>query len=343
MSKYERDKLSLDNQVVKSNKMIQGKYKMSALEQKLVLTLCSKITSEDDMFLEFSMSVNEFANFLGIDNKDYEFNRTLKRKCKILNNKDIEMNLGTKENPDWLFFHWFEYIRYIPGTATIKMKFSPVLEPYLLNIKETYTKYRLGYVIHFKSEYSFRFYEIMKQYEAIGERTITIEEIRELLMLENDKYAKYSHLKARVIQKSIEEINKYSDIKINLEKEEKEGKKVVGLVFSINKNDYKSPIDNWLEYEKYEKKTKKELQQILNNLILARYKTNLRKTTTDLFCKEAILQLIMELKNDEYENSNIKFPIPYFTGVLQKKEKQFTGKDITKTEIRRYEIENMDL
>ena len=158
MKPYERDKLSLDNQVVKANTMIQGKYKMSALEQKLVLTLCSKITSNDDMFMEFTMTVNEFANFLGIDNKNYEFNRTLKRKCKILNNKDIEMNIGTKENPDWLFFHWFEYIRYIPGNATIKMKFSPVLEPYLLSIKETYTKYRLGYVINFKSEYSFRMY-----------------------------------------------------------------------------------------------------------------------------------------------------------------------------------------
>ena len=339
MGRYERDKLSLDNQVVKSNKMIQGKYKMSALEQKLVLTLCSKIKSDDDMFMEFTMTVNEFANFLGIDNKDYEFNRTLKRKCKILNNKDIEMNLGTKENPDWLFFHWFEYIRYIPGTATIKMKFSPVLEPYLLNLKETYTKYRLGYVINFKSEYSFRFYEIMKQYESIGERTITIEEIKDLLMIDKDKYTKYSHLKAKVIQKSIEEINKYSDIKINLEKEEKEGKKVVGLVFSINKNDYRYPVDNWLEYEKYNKKTKEELQTILDNLILARYKIHLSNNSTDLFCKEAILELIMELKSNEYENTNIKYPIPYFTAVLQEKEKKLTGKEITKTQLRRHEIE----
>lgn len=338
MGKYERDKLSLDNQVVKSNKMIQGKYKMSALEQKLVLTLCSKIKSDDDMFMEFSMTVNEFSNFLGIDNKDYEFNRTLKRKCKILNNKDIEMNLGTKENPDWLFFHWFEYIRYIPGTATIKMKFSPVLEPYLLNLKETYTKYRLGYVINFKSEYSFRFYEIMKQYEQIGERTVTIDEIKELLMIDKEKYTKYSHLKAKVIQKAIEEINKYSDIKINLEKEEKERKKVVGLVFSINKNDYRYPVENYLEYEKYSKKTKKELQEILNNLILARYKVHLNNSSTDLFCKEAILELIIDLKNNEFEKANIKYPVPYFISVLQEKEKKLTGKEITKTEIRRYEI-----
>lgn len=99
MAKYERDKLSLNNQVVKSNKIVQGKYKMSALEHKLVLTLCSKISSEDEMFNEFSMTANEFANFLGVDNKDYEFNRTLKKKCKDLNSKDIEINLRNKTKP----------------------------------------------------------------------------------------------------------------------------------------------------------------------------------------------------------------------------------------------------
>lgn len=179
----------------------------------------------------------------------------------------------------------------------------------------------------------------MKQYETIGERTITIEEIKDLLMIDSDKYTKYSHLKAKVIQKAIEEINRYSDIKVELQKEEKEGKKVVGLVFSINKSDYRYPVDNWLEFENYNKKTKEELQKILDSLIQARYKIHFDTNRTDLFCKEAILQLIMELKNNDFENTAIKYPIPYFTGVLQEKEKQFTGKEITKTQLRRHEIE----
>lgn len=219
------------------------------------------------------------------------------------------------------------------------MKFSPVLEPYLLSIKEAYTKYKLGYVIHFTGAHSFRFYELMKQYEKIGERTITIEEIRELLMLEENKYTKYNHLKTRVIQKAIEEINKYSDIKVELEKEEKEGKRVVGLVFSINKNDYTYPIDNYLEYESYNKKTKRELQECLSDLIMARYKQPFELTRSDLFCKETILELVMDLKYNEFEKSNIEHPIPYFTGVLQNKEKKLTGKEISKTQIRRHEAE----
>lgn len=50
------------------------------------------------------MTANEFANFLGIENKDYEFNRTLKRKCKVLNNKDIEMNLRNERQSRLVIF-----------------------------------------------------------------------------------------------------------------------------------------------------------------------------------------------------------------------------------------------
>lgn len=113
------------------------------------------------------------------------------------------------------------------------------------------------------------------------------------------------------------------------------------MVFSINANNYKYPIDNWLEFEEYKKKTKKELQEILKNIILSQYKIEFSETKSDLFSKETILELVLELKNKEYENFRIKFPIPYFTKVLQEKEKKITGKEISNTEIRKYEIETL--
>ena len=36
----------------------------------------------------------------------------------------------------------------------------------------------------------------------------------------------------------------------------------------------------------------------------------------------------MELKYNEFEDTNIKYPIPYFTGVLQNKEKKLTAHTI---------------
>lgn len=200
-----------------------------------------------------------------------------------------------------------------------------------------------GYVINFKNQYSFRLYELLKSYEKVGERTLLIEELRAYMNLEENQFERYTQLKNRVILKCIEEINQYSDIRVELKKEEKDKQKVIGLVFEIRKNNYKYPMDELLEYDKYNKKTKGELQKILNSIILARYKTLLKEETTDLFCKEAIIALITELKNDSYEKVNIQYPIPYFTGVLKKKHKEMTGEEIKDTDIRRHEIENIML
>lgn len=340
--KNTEESLSITNQVVKSNKMIEGMYHLTAVEQKLILSLCSKISSTDNVFTSFDLSVNEFANFMNIDNKDYELNRTLKKKCEELASKTLTINKGTAKNPKLYIFNWFHHIQYEPGKGMISMQFHESLEPYLLNLQEKYTKYRLGYVMNFKYEHSFRIYELMKEYEKIGERTLPLDELKNMLFTQKDNsYQKYSHFKARVINKALEEINKFSDIEVSLIKEEKQGKKVVGLVFEIRHNKYKMPIDIWQDSEEIRKLPKTELQTLLKNIILKYYKIELRETSTALFDKEAIAQLYIEIKNGEYEDKNIKTPIPYFQGVLIKKHAMMTGEEITKTQIARYETELM--
>lgn len=338
--KIDEKSLSIENQVVKSNRMIEGLYHLSAVEQKLILSLCSKISSTDNAFNSFELSVNEFANFMGIDNKDYELNRTLKKKCEELASKTITINKGTPKKPVWLIFNWFHHIQYEVGKGTISMQFHESLEPYLLNIQEAYTKYRLGYVMNFKYEHSFRIYELMKEYEKVHERTLPLDELKDMLFTKNDNsYQKYSHFKARVINKALEEINKYSDLTVELVKEEKEGKKVVGLTFSIRPHNYKLPIDILQETNEVRNLTKAEIQKLLKNIILRDYKQELREVSTDLFDKEALAQLYIEIKNGEYREKDIKSPILYFQGVLIKKHALMTGEEIKKTDIARRELE----
>lgn len=332
------ESLSVVNQVVKSNKMIESMYHLSAVEQKLILSLCSKIKNTDNVFNCFDLSVNEFANFMNIDNKDYELNRTLKKKCEELAAKTLTINKGTAKNPKLYIFNWFHHIQYEPGKGMISMQFHESLEPYLLNLQEKYTKYRLGYVMNFKYEHSFRIYELMKEYERIGERTLPLDELKNMLFTQKDNsYQKYSHFKARVINKALEEINKFSDLTVTLIKEEKQGKKVVGLVFEIRPNKLKMPIDEWQEADEIRKLPKSDLQRLLKNIILKYYKIELKESSTDLFDKEAIAQLYIEIKNGEYEDKVIKTPIPYFKGVLIKKHAMMTGEEITKTQIAKHE------
>jgi len=344
MKKIKSDEanLSIVNQVVKSNRMIESMYQLSAVEHKLIASLCSKISSNDNVFNTFELSVSEFANFMGIDNKNFELNRTLKKKCEELARRTLTINLGTDKKPNWYIFNWFHHIQYEVGKGVISMQFHESLEPFLLNIQETYTKYKLGYVMNFKYEHSFRIYELMKEYEKAGERVLLVDELKSMLFTnKGTSYQKYSHFKASVINKALEEINKFSDINVTLVKEEKQGKKVVGLVFEIKPHNYKLPIDILQDAEEIRKLPKKDIQKMLKGIILKYYKIELREITTDLFEKEAIAQLYIELKNGEYEERNIKNPLPYFTEVLIKKHGLMTGETITKTDIRRYEVEKM--
>ena len=342
MTDNERNKLSLDNMVVKSNKLVNGKYNLKTIDHKMMLTLCSLISSKDDDFIEVTLTVDEMADLFNIKKNDkYELYRILSKECKKLLGATIEYDESTEKGKrSWKGMTIFSTMQYDEGKGRVKMKFNEDMREFLLDIRETYTKFKLGYVINFKNQYSFRLYELLKSYEKRGERTLLVEELRTYMNLDEKQFERYTQFKNRVILKCIEEINKYSDIKVELKKEEKERQKVVGLVFEIRQNDYRYPVDHYLDYEKYNNKTKGELQTILSSAVLARYKIPLNESSTNLFCKEAIITLIMEIKNNNYEKVNIQYPIPYFLGVLKKKHKEMTGEEITDTQIRRSEIES---
>lgn len=343
MANDKENKLSLNNLVVHSNKLINGKYNLKAIDHKIMLTLCSLISSKDDDFIEITLTVKEMADLFNIKHNDeYELYRILSKECKKLLGAIIEYDISTEKGKrQWIGKTIFSTMSYNEGQGTVKMKFNEDMRELLLDVKETYTKFRLGYVINFHNQHSFRLYELLKSYEKIGERTFLIEELRTYLNLEENQFERYTQLKNRMLLKCIEEINKHSDIKVELVKEQKENKKVIGLTFSITKNIYRYPIDNLLEYERYQNKTKEDLQKILNSKILARYKIQFPNYTTDLFCKEAIIMLIIELESNEYEQTEIKVPIPYFTGVLKRKHKDMTGEEITEMDIHRYTLEKV--
>ena len=66
--------------------------------------------------------------------------------------------------------------------------------------------------------------ELLKQSQSIGERTIRIQDLKEMLGIEKKRYARYFNFKQRVILPACEEINEKTDINTDF-KEIKTGKK----------------------------------------------------------------------------------------------------------------------
>lgn len=85
-----------------------------------------------------------------------------------------------------------------------------------------------------QSSYSVRIYELLKQYEKIGKRTFSIDDLKETLAV-MDKYPLYANFKQRIIMKAQEDLEAFTDIRFTFE-EIKKGRSIHSIVFNIRSN-----------------------------------------------------------------------------------------------------------
>jgi plasmid replication initiation protein len=172
----------------------------------------------------------EFSEILDVNEANiYTFLNRLEN--LLLSRKITIVNLSG----DRLKINWFSYTKYTRRTGILKLAFNPHLAPYLLNLNVTYTKYFVKSIRNLNSFYSIRLYEILKQYEKAGTRTVSLKTFRELLGICIDKYKKYNHLKERIILTAQKDIEINSDISFTFE-EIKKSRKIIKIKFFILSN-----------------------------------------------------------------------------------------------------------
>lgn len=114
------------------------------------------------------------------------------------------------------------------------LEFSPHLKPYLLQLKSEFTKLEPIDLLHLKSFYAIRIFELLKQYESIGQRRMSIEELREYCGVKPHEYRDYHALKIYIIERAITEINAKTDYEIDYT-EIKQSRKFVAIEWTIKK------------------------------------------------------------------------------------------------------------
>ena len=111
--------------------------------------------------------------------------------------------------------------------------------PLMFEFKERYFTYELWNALRLKSANQIRMYEILKQFEFVGERTISIQELRELLGIDKDEYPRFNNFRARIIDACQEALATNTDIKFTYEPAGKRGQggRVNALKFNISHNE----------------------------------------------------------------------------------------------------------
>lgn len=218
--------------VVKSNQMIEASYRLTLQEQRIILYMASKIMPDDEDFKPVRIAVKEFADILDME----AVNHTRMQQTT----RDLLTRVITiKEPRSILQIGWLSSARYYNQEGVVELRFDPGLKPYLLQLKERFTKYQLVNVIRLKHSYSIRFYELLKQYETIGWRYFVLEELKEILGISQGEYRLYSHFKDKVLKPVKKEFDlKYTTRELDFTfeyEEKKEGRRVAGLRFEILK------------------------------------------------------------------------------------------------------------
>ncbi|MFO0089323.1 MAG: replication initiation protein [bacterium] len=222
--------------VFQHNNLIEANYKLSLQEKRVILWLISQIKPNDEDFKEHILKIDEFIKIAGLSGESCykEIKKiTFKLIGNVLRIRNLDKNGETQVS-------WLSSANYMDDEGRVSLRFDPAMKPFLIELKNHFTAIELSDLMQFNSVYSMRIYELLKQYENIGERTIEIATIRKYCGIQN-KLNQYKEFKERVLLMAQRELNAKSDISFTFE-EIKTVRKITSIRFIISKNANKTSI-----------------------------------------------------------------------------------------------------
>lgn len=213
--------------IVKSNNFIEAKYRLSLIEQRLVLKLASIIKKDDEDFKPYIFNVSDLLKEFNMHEKDYKY-----FKDTVLSLMKRVMKIRDFQEKTELYIAFLSSAKYYENEGTVKLCFDPELKPYMLQLKQNFTSYKFEDIRRLKSIYAIRFYELLIQYKTIKKRTFEYKHLRELLGIDKKEYPRYNNFKSRVILQAQKELQAKSNLYFTF-KEIKKGRKVDKLEFTI--------------------------------------------------------------------------------------------------------------
>ena len=229
--------------VRKSNNLIDARYNFDVWEMRLFLVLISNIHRDDTDFGFYRIHYKDVAKTFGLNMKrGYS---EIREAAKSLLDKKFYVDSVTDGFQRQSIYHIIRKINILKegqeGKAGIEnqeyidVQIEEEMKPLLLQLQKSFTTYSFENIINL-GLYSIRIYELLKQYETIGKRVLTFEEMKRMFELE-DNYPLFANFYAKVIAPSIKEINLHTDLLVTDVEHIRDGRRTSALkfVFQVQK------------------------------------------------------------------------------------------------------------
>ena len=232
--------------VVKDNALMNASYNLDLVEQRLILLAIIEaresgkgINANDPLTVHAESYINQF----GVHRVTAY--QALKDACDNLFARQFSyQSKSEKGNIQNHRSRWVSEIIYIDTEATVKIIFAPAIVPLITRLEEQFTKYDIEQISDLSSAYAIRLYELLICWRSTGKTPIIeLGEFRNRVGVLDSEYHRIAHLKERVIEHSIKQINEHTDITATYE-QHKKGRTITGFSFKFKqkkKNSDSSP------------------------------------------------------------------------------------------------------
>jgi len=227
------------NLVAKNNKLIQNsRYSLSLIENKALLFIISQIQPGDEIGKIYHFNISEFQQLLNWS-QDSPFQK-IKKMLKKLGDMSIWINDEQDGKNKDILLRWFDIVHMIPGDNDIELSIHQDMFPYLIQLKKKltengsyFTSYKLENVSLMKHKFSIRIYELLKSYQYNNKKwtfengtgtsydiqcriadTVEDPKTNKPISIVPKTWANWAAFKRDVLDPSVEEINRYTDIKV---------------------------------------------------------------------------------------------------------------------------------
>lgn len=224
----------LDNPVLKmSNRLIEGRYNLTPVEQKVLIAMAAVISKNTKEFDKVKIRVKDLIDFCEIEETNGY--KLVKSATKQLLKRTLEIQYA---NGDWFGTHWLQSAYYKHKDAVIEYEIDKNLKDDFLNLYKAYLATPAKLLIKFDNRYTPRLYNLLKKMIKVKDFEYEIEYFCDRFMLPESYRNKHTHFEKKFMKVCVDEINDKSDIFVEY-KYIKEGRSYTNIHFSVTlkKND----------------------------------------------------------------------------------------------------------
>ena len=222
--------------IVKDNALIQASYTLDLAEQRLILLAIIEARNSGQGITHDSLlkiHASSYAKQFNVNDKTAY--TVVKDASKGLFDRYVTYHDKNPKNGKDRSFHcrWVDKIGVEPDSGIVYMRFTSDVVPLITRLESHFTSYEIEKVANLTSGYAIRLYELLISWREVGKTpTYEIDDLRQKLGVEPDRYKELYNLKIRVLDLALKQINDHTDITATYE-QHKTGRKVTGFTFTF--------------------------------------------------------------------------------------------------------------